>query len=203
MIKPYIQMEKQIQLAKRIQLENVPTIPWKNGGGFTRELLAWPSPDHWVLRLSVAAIDQSGPFSVYKDVRRWFGVLTGAGVHLSSGGQINTVTSHTPLFEFDGGAQYECDLIDGPTNDFNVMFKSDALRCLAQRVSGTYVTGSWARSLVAVYANVDQTIVRRARGGAQPVQLQQGDLYWQILDSGDAPWQITSEYAICVEASVE
>ena len=31
--------------------------PWRNGGGITRELLAWPvASDQWALRVSVAQI---------------------------------------------------------------------------------------------------------------------------------------------------
>ena len=29
---------------------------WRHGGGRTRELLAWPSAPHWMLRISLADI---------------------------------------------------------------------------------------------------------------------------------------------------
>ena len=56
--------------------------PWKNGGGKTRELLAWPHPSDWILRLSVADIEADGPFSSFPGVQRWFAVLRGNGVRL-------------------------------------------------------------------------------------------------------------------------
>src|SRR6218665_1188986 len=55
---------------------------WKNDGGWTRELLAWPHPADWALRISVADIEADGPFSAFEGVQRWFAVLAGAGVRL-------------------------------------------------------------------------------------------------------------------------
>ena len=31
-------------------------VPWRNGGGVTRELLAWPDSKDWALRVSVADV---------------------------------------------------------------------------------------------------------------------------------------------------
>ena len=56
--------------------------PWRNGGGLTRELLAWPGSGDWVLRVSVADIEADGPFSAFPGIDRWFTVLSGAGVRL-------------------------------------------------------------------------------------------------------------------------
>jgi environmental stress-induced protein Ves len=40
-------------------------MPWKNGGGVTRELLAWPGGGDWQVRISVAEIEADGPFSSF------------------------------------------------------------------------------------------------------------------------------------------
>jgi len=48
---------------QHIALPNTQPSPWKNGGGTTRELLAWPDPQDWTLRLSVAQVEADGPFS--------------------------------------------------------------------------------------------------------------------------------------------
>ena len=55
-----------------IRVDDVPAVPWRNGGGVTRELLAWPDPRNWLLRVSVADIGTSGPCSVFPGVDRWF-----------------------------------------------------------------------------------------------------------------------------------
>ncbi len=36
--------------------------PWRNGGGQTRELLAWPTGADWKLRISRADIESDGRF---------------------------------------------------------------------------------------------------------------------------------------------
>ena len=68
-----------------VQVHDVPPVPWRNGGGLTRELLAWPTAQDWLLRVSVAEIESDGPFSAYPGVERWFVVLHGEGVQLSLG----------------------------------------------------------------------------------------------------------------------
>ena len=50
-------------LLQLVRVDAVAAVPWRNGGGVTRELLAWPDPRDWLLRVSVAEISASGPFS--------------------------------------------------------------------------------------------------------------------------------------------
>ena len=61
-----------------VALADVPPTAWKNGGGVTRELLAWPPGDDWQVRISVAEITADGPFSSFPGVARWFSVLEAA-----------------------------------------------------------------------------------------------------------------------------
>ena len=96
---------------------------WKNGGGTTRELVAWPDAEHWVWRMSVAEVAHSGPFSRFEGVQRWFAVLAGAGVVLTQNGQRQTLTVDSAPFCFDGGTSTDCELLDGPTQDFNLMMR--------------------------------------------------------------------------------
>ena len=97
--------------------------PWRNGGGSTRELLAWPSATPWQLRLSVADIAADGPFSVFAGVQRWFAVLQGAGVALTIDGHTHRqLLGYAPLC-FDGAASTDCRLLDGPTQDLNLMLR--------------------------------------------------------------------------------
>ena len=186
-----------------IHLADVPAVAWKNGGGFTRELLAWPHLENWVVRISVAVIDKSGPFSIFSGVRRWFGVLTGAGVRLSSGGDTSVIAQDTPMFTFDGGLPYHCDLIDGSTSDFNLMVKANDAQCKVQRITGVYVVEPRAGWLVAVYANSNQTTIGFGVGSLEPMRLMQGDFYWRIVNSSDEPWTVSSPNAICVEVSID
>ena len=52
----------------RITADDVAPTPWRNGGGRTRELLAWPHVADWKVRVSIADIDRDGPFSAFPGV---------------------------------------------------------------------------------------------------------------------------------------
>lgn len=109
-----------------VQAGQVAAQPWRNGGGRTRELLAWPTAAEWQLRVSRADIDASGPFSAFAGVQRWFVVLSGKGVVLrmptADGHSLDhhLMPGHTPL-HFDGSLAPYCQLEDGPTQDLNLM----------------------------------------------------------------------------------
>jgi environmental stress-induced protein Ves len=99
---------------------------WKNGGGLTRELLAWPSHGDWALRISVADIRADGPFSPFPGIDRWFAVLQGAGVVLAlPEGKRSAEALDEPLV-FRGEAAPMCELLDGMTRDLNLMIRRDA-----------------------------------------------------------------------------
>ena len=96
---------------------------WRNGGGLTRELLAWPAGEDWQVRISVAEIEADGPFSCFPGVQRWFSVLQGAGVELSVGGQRHRMHRGDAPLCFAGDAATACRLLDGPTRDLNFMLR--------------------------------------------------------------------------------
>ncbi len=100
---------------------------WRNGGGLTREFMAWPSAADWQLRLSVAQVERDGPFSAFPGVQRWFCVLEGAGVELDFNGSTQCVRMGDPPMVFDGAAAPGCRLLDGPTHDLNLMLQGAAL----------------------------------------------------------------------------
>jgi len=116
-----------------VRCDRTPPQAWRNGGGLTRELLAWPSHDNWAVRISVADIRADGPFSAYPGVDRWFAVLEGDGVMLAlSEGKRWLGTADAPL-AFRGEAAPDCELLDGPTRDLNLMLRRDAGRGAMQR----------------------------------------------------------------------
>lgn len=109
-----------------VRLVDCRTQPWRNGGGSTRELLAWPDKTHWQLRVSVAEIAHAGPFSAFPHVERWFAVVTGAGVSLAlPQGAANIGPNDEPV-RFDGEWAPHCHLLDGPTEDLNFMVQRSA-----------------------------------------------------------------------------
>lgn len=110
----------------RVSLSDAGPQPWRNGGGTTRELLAWPHGSEWLLRVSVATIAASGPFSPFPDVRRWFVVIDGAGVVLHLPGGVRTLVPGDDPVAFDGEAAPPCRLLEGATHDLNLMSRRDA-----------------------------------------------------------------------------
>ena len=107
-----------------IRCADVPDQPWRNGGGITRELLAWPPGSDWQLRLSVADIQADGPFSVFEGVQRWFVVLQGEGVALQVAGQPHCLTPSSAPLCFSGDVSTSCHLLDGPTREAYIAERS-------------------------------------------------------------------------------
>ncbi|HUR90384.1 MAG TPA: HutD family protein [Ramlibacter sp.] len=106
-----------------VRLDEVFATPWKNGGGSTRELLAWPHRDNWTVRASIADVEANGPFSEFAGVTRWFAVLSGEGVKLHMSAQEHALRAGSAPLRFDGGANVDCELMGGATQDFNLMLR--------------------------------------------------------------------------------
>ena len=108
---------------RSITVDSAPATPWRNRGGVTRELLAWPDATDWRLRISVADIAADGPFSAFPGVRRWFTLLSGEGVALDFPDHPLTLRPGDAPLAFDGAAAPGCRLMDGPVRDLNLMVR--------------------------------------------------------------------------------
>ena len=115
-----------------VSLADVAATPWRNGGGVTRELVAWPPQGEWQWRMSVAVVEASGPFSRFEGVKRWFAVLGGAGVTLDIDGERCTLTTESAPLAFDGAAPTDCQLLNGATQDFNLMLRTPGSRVVVR-----------------------------------------------------------------------
>ena len=96
---------------------------WKNGLGWTREVLRWPeSTNDWDWRLSIAEVDKSGPFSSFPGVERELVLLHGEGMRLDfeDGESVELMPPHG-RHRFAGERALQCELSSGPTQDFNLM----------------------------------------------------------------------------------
>jgi environmental stress-induced protein Ves len=109
--------------ARSITVDSAPATPWRNGGGVTRELLAWPGPADWRLRISVADIAADGPFSAFPGVRRCFVLLSGEGVALDFADRSLKLRPGDAPLAFDGAAAPGCRLVGGPVRDLNLMIR--------------------------------------------------------------------------------
>lgn len=119
-----------------LRADDVAPTAWRNGGGRTRELFAWPPGADWKLRVSLADIDADGPFSAFPGVRRWFAVLSGAGVVLHFADGDRRLDTGTGPLAFDGAAAPGCSLVAGPTRDLNLMLRGGATGRMERAASG-------------------------------------------------------------------
>jgi environmental stress-induced protein Ves len=119
-------------------LDQLPATPWKNGGGTTREIVCQPPSagmDSFDWRISIATIDQAGPFSAFPSMDRVIMLLNGAGVRLRADGIDHILDTAGQLFAFSGDAALTCDLISGTSTDFNVMSRRGRFRVDVQWVN--------------------------------------------------------------------
>lgn len=99
--------------------------PWANGGGVTTVMLCEPDDADWRIRISVALVEQEGPFSELRDTRRTLVPLDAPMVLRFPGGN----TLHANRFEkleFDGSPAPTGILPEGATRDFNLMLRDNA-----------------------------------------------------------------------------
>lgn len=174
-----------------VALSKVAASPWRNGGGSTRELLAWPRGAGWRVRMSVADVEADGPFSAFPGIERWFCVLDGEGVTLRLGSDAHTLRADSAPFRFDGGAAVDCTLLAGATRDFNLMAAPG--RAQLRRIAGPQRLRPAPGSLVGLYAHRSGA---RIAGEAQCLGVPAGTLAWCVVpaavelqvDADDALW---------------
>ena len=132
--------------------------PWRNGGGLTHEMAAWPDAINWIWRVSVARIERNGAFSSFDGVQRWFAVLTGQGVELIWPTYRKVLTPQTPPLQFAGTPACHAHLIAGPTLDFNLMTRGKHALLTSQSEKVDH--GTWpANAFVGVFARDDADVV--------------------------------------------
>ena len=180
---------------QHVDLGKVAATPWKNGGGTTRELACSPrgadmAQLDW--RVSVATIAQSGPFSCFAGVDRIITLLSGDGVHLT---QASTGIDHrlqAPLqpFAFAGDAGMDCELLGGPSTDFNVMTRRATLQAQVHVLDSACTLAPQDRGLLLV---VRGAWTLQGEDGTTQCAAEQGVWWdgepraWQLKPAGDAP----------------
>lgn len=152
---------------------------WRNGLGWTREILRLPAQgDDWALRLSVAEIEQDAAFSAFPAVERELVLLQGNGVRLRfADGRVAEVLPPHGRVRFAGEEALDGELVDGTTHDFNLMWKREQLQAellhrplVGNMLFFTEPNAAWAIHLLAGQAEFE------GESGLPP--LQQGDTAW-------------------------
>lgn len=97
---------------------------WKNGAGWTSEVHREPDVDDWKWRLSIAEVETDVPFSTFPGVERQLVLLSGAGMRLRfDNGKVHELSNPFDMIGFSGDQSLVGELLDGPTRDFNLMWK--------------------------------------------------------------------------------
>ncbi|HEX5340329.1 MAG TPA: HutD family protein [Gammaproteobacteria bacterium] len=135
-----------------LELQDQRVMPWKNGGGVTRELAVYPAdagldgkPFLW--RISIAEVAGDGPFSVFPGCDRDIMLIAGRGMELGVPGQapMRVDKPYRPL-RFSGDTATHCRLLDGPVRDFNVMSVRGEIEHHCEVISGGASEATWERN---------------------------------------------------------
>jgi hypothetical protein len=138
---------------------------WKNGRGWTREIVRAPADGPWNWRLSIAEIEQDAPFSEFPGIDRELVLLQGNGLRLRfADGEIHTLHPPHQRLRFAGERAVSGELVDGLTHDFNLMWRRDAIdaELLYRPLVGPMLffadpDTTWAVHLIAGQATFDRT----------------------------------------------
>lgn len=157
-------------------------VRWRNGAGWTREVCACRLDGEggldavdWDWRLSIAEIEDDAPFSVFQGVDRELVLLSGNGLRLRFGdGESHELHPPHARLRFAGDRAPVGELLDGRTEDFNLMWRRDKVEATLwhRPLVGAMVVfvdpgSTWAVHLMAGQAT--------AQGGLEQVALAQGD----------------------------
>jgi environmental stress-induced protein Ves len=108
-----------------VRFAELPLVPWRNGGGVTREVAVDGSGGQdFEWRISIADVNLAGPFSAFPGIDRIVTLLDGERMDLLIDGVKQVLGLHETL-KFDGASQTSCTLPFGPTRDLNVMTRRD------------------------------------------------------------------------------
>ena len=165
----------------RIALSDCPDQPWANKAGVTRQLLAWPVADPWSLRVSVATISQSGPYSKLARTRRWHNIVQGSVILTIDGRKVHLDRLSDP-FAFDGGDPCDCELVQGPAQAFNIMTRGSFAAKITRIRNRSGSVGE--KDALPFSACLDKYALAGVYAQA-PTRIEQND---QVIDLQSAQW---------------
>jgi environmental stress-induced protein Ves len=180
-------MERDDDAPRLLRAQDYRRERWRNGAGWTREVHAHAAAggNGWDWRLSIAEIDEDAPFSAFPGVDRELVLLEGNGLRLrfDDGGEVELRPPHDRL-RFAGERTLRGELLDGPTRDFNLMWKRDAVDArlwhrplVGSMVLFAEVGSTWALHVLAGHA--------RMQDGDATIAAAQGDTVL-LLGGADA-----------------
>jgi environmental stress-induced protein Ves len=147
-------------------------VPWKNGGGVTREVARDPGSNDtqgfdW--RVSIAEVALAGPFSLFRGCQRHIAIIAGDGMgFVTAAGE--RMLKPREVHAFSGEEDVSATLPFGPVSDLNLIYR-------AANVQGSMRFGSGAGRWVSspghrvILLNVGSSALAGSAGG-RPMELQ-------------------------------
>jgi environmental stress-induced protein Ves len=117
--------------ARVIRNHDLVRVPWKNGGGTTAEIAAFPEGSGFETfgwRVSMADVASDGPFSLFPGIDRTLIVIEGDGIELDVEGIAHSLDTASPKLSFSGDDITAGRLLSGPIRDLNVMTRRGQFR---------------------------------------------------------------------------
>jgi environmental stress-induced protein Ves len=171
----------------RFDVQDVPAMPWKNGGGVTREIVCMPpgaGMGDFDWRVSIAHIAGDGPFSAFPGIDRIITLLSGGGVLLlGDDGQVNhRLDTLLSPFAFAGEAAIHARLLAGDCHDFNLMTRRAVCSASLQVLRSAC---EWPVAAQGLLMAVQGSW--RVEGPSTHTLLPQQGLWWS---DADTPWRL-------------
>ncbi|WP_438395650.1 HutD/Ves family protein [Caballeronia sp. DA-9] len=184
-----------------IRAADLKAVPWKNGGGATREIAASPKGaafDAFDWRVSVADVSEAGAFSVFNGIDRVLTLIEGEQMVLTDsteGQSAEYVLSRWDSVAFAGESPITAELPHGPTRDFNLMLRRD-------RVSGNVIVRRDAGQLD-VHPGSVVLVCALGEFAANGERLSQGDaMVFDASENGSLGIEPLSQDAVLIDARI-
>lgn len=151
-------------MISKLPASNRIAVPWKNGGGVTREVAVFPadaSMDDFDWRISTAEVTEAGPFSRFDGIDRHLTVLRGQ-LRLDAPDRRYTLFPLESL-EFEGELPVSGTPLTQRVLDLNVMTRRGKVSAVVRQVESETVT----RAATAVAIELDTLDAIRIDGGGR------------------------------------
>jgi environmental stress-induced protein Ves len=181
-----------------IRAADLKAVPWKNGGGATREIAASPKGaafDAFDWRVSVADVSAAGAFSVFEGIDRVLTLIEGKEMVLIDSDGPEYVLSRWDSVAFAGESSISAELPHGPTRDLNLMLRRD-------RVSGKVTVRRAAETLQVEQGSV-VLVCALGEFAVDGERLAQGDaLVIDASENGALSIEPLSHEAVLIDARI-
>jgi environmental stress-induced protein Ves len=134
--------------------------PWKNGGGVTYEIAAFPPEaglDAFDWRISMATVAQAGSFSTFEGVDRILTVIAGSLSLQFPAAKAVVLDEASDPFTVDGEASCWGAPLGGAAIDLNVMTRRGRVAASVRRANGP--TGLTGAAAVLCVVSLDATVL--------------------------------------------